>query len=137
LSNLVAPGSVWDCPAARASTIAFAEPVLQRTDAGSNAPAVRYWMWRFDRTDDPVVEDNFWGRTEVESYEHLVRSGNPNIGQPNGPGDVELSVDVYFPRTVPSVPDGLKGRTPHAKGRNRLLLDGHAEFLRDPRTPSG
>ena len=47
--------------------------------------------------------------------------------------DVELAVDPYFPNTVPSLPPALAGRAIHARGRNSLMLDGHAEFVRDPR----
>ena len=54
-----------------------------------------------------------------------------------GPADLELTVDVYFPRTVLSLPSELSGRTAHPGGRNRLMLDGHAKFFRDARTPSG
>jgi len=49
---------------------------------------------------------------------------------------IELVVDPYFPKTVPTVPSGMSGRTIHAGGRNRILLDGHAQFLKDARTPS-
>ncbi|MGN6643229.1 MAG: prepilin-type N-terminal cleavage/methylation domain-containing protein, partial [Verrucomicrobiota bacterium] len=80
LSNQLPTVSVWNCPAAQAASFAEAEQTFQRIDTGSNAPAVRYWMWRFDRTDDPVPEDNFWGRTEAESLTHLQGSGNPTVG---------------------------------------------------------
>ena len=36
-------------------------------------------MWRFDRKDDPVTLDNFWGRTEadcVAKYNALVTAAN-------------------------------------------------------------
>ena len=94
-------------------------------------------MWRFDRTDDPVPFDNFWGRAEGECVTSLRAANNPQAGNPGGPADVELSVDVYFPNTIGTVAPELKGRTSHPKGRNRLMLDGHVEFLRDARTPSG
>jgi prepilin-type processing-associated H-X9-DG protein len=45
-------------------------------------------------------------------------------------------VDPYFPNTIPTVPVGFSGRTIHAHGRNRVYLDGHAQFIRDPRTPA-
>lgn len=136
LSNQLPQVSVWNCPAAQASSFANAEPALQHTDSSSNAPTVRYWMWRFDRIDEPVAEDNFWGRTDSESITRLRDSGNPTVGVPNGPVDVELAVDVYFPKAAPNVAPELRGRTSHAGGRNRLMLDGHVEWTKDPRTPS-
>ena len=53
---------------------------------------------------------------------------------PGGPAsDVELVVDPYFPKTIPTVPPELTGLAAHSRGRNRLMLDGHAEFVRDAR----
>ena len=60
-------------------------------------------------------------------------ANNPNAGVPTGPSEVELAVDVYFPGTVASLPLELRGRGAHAGGRNGLMLDGHAGFIRDPR----
>ena len=136
LSNQIPANSVWNCPAAQAATFANADQALQMSDTVSNAPAVRYWMWRFDRPDDPLPEDEFWGRTETEAFEHLKVANNPNAGIPNSLSDVELTVDVYFPATIPSVAPALKGRTSHPGGRNRLMLDSHVEFIKDARTPS-
>jgi prepilin-type processing-associated H-X9-DG protein len=45
-----------------------------------------------------------------------------------------MVMDPYFPRTIPTVADDLKGRAVHMGGRNRLFLDGHAKWLRDART---
>jgi prepilin-type N-terminal cleavage/methylation domain-containing protein/prepilin-type processing-associated H-X9-DG protein len=136
LSNLVNAPEIWACPAIQALPLGAAEPTTQFAGLTTNAVAVRYWMWRFDRVDDPVPLDNFWGRAEAECVTSLRAANNPQAGQPNGPTDVELTVDVYFPNTIPSVPPELKGRSAHPKGRNRLMLDGHVEYTRDPRTPS-
>jgi prepilin-type processing-associated H-X9-DG protein len=46
-----------------------------------------------------------------------------------------LVVDPYFPSTVASLPLDLRGHAVHPGGRNRLLLDGHVQYLKDPRTP--
>jgi prepilin-type N-terminal cleavage/methylation domain-containing protein/prepilin-type processing-associated H-X9-DG protein len=136
LSNLVSAPEIWSCPAIPATALRAAEQTTQFAGLTTNAVAVRYWMWRFDRPDDPVPLDNFWGRTEAECVSSLRAANNPQAGQPSGPTDVELTVDVYFPNTIPSVPPDLKGRSAHPKGRNRLMLDGHVEFTRDARTPS-
>jgi prepilin-type N-terminal cleavage/methylation domain-containing protein/prepilin-type processing-associated H-X9-DG protein len=137
LSNMVRAPEIWSCPAAQAATFAHADQAMQFAGPTTNAVAVRYWMWRFDRPDDPVPMDDFWGRTETECVTSLRAANNPQAGQPGGASDVELTVDVYFPNTIPGVQPELKGRTAHPGGRNRLMLDGHTEYIRDARTPSG
>jgi len=137
LSNIVRAPEIWSCPAGQSASFANTDQVSQFASPDTNAIVVRYWMWRFDRTDEPVPLDNFWGRTEGECVTSLRAANNPQAGNPAGPADVELTVDVYFPNTIGTVPPELKGRTSHPKGRNRLMLDGHVEFLRDARTPSG
>lgn len=106
---------------------------VEQTDSSGTFRS-NYWMWRFDRFDDPVPLDNFWGKTEQQAVNDLRAANNPQAGQPEGPADAELMVDPYFPKTIPSVLADLKGKTPHFGGRNRLFLDGHAKFLRDVRT---
>ena len=93
-----------------------------------------YWLWRFDQIADPVPLDNFWGKTIAASVEELRQAANPVAGSPAGPTEVELAVDPYFPKTIASLPDDIRGRAAHPGGRNRLFLDGHAAFLRDART---
>jgi len=137
LSNIVRAPEIWSCPAAASSSFSKTDPAMQFASTDTNAPSVRYWMWRFDRPDDPVPADNFWGRTEEDCVASLRAANNPQAGQPGGVSDVELTVDVYFPNTIGTVALELKGRTAHAKGRNRLMLDGHVEFTRDTRTPFG
>jgi hypothetical protein len=61
----------------------------------------------------------------------LRAANHPQAGQPGGAADVELTVDVYFPNTVPSVQPEFKGRTAHPAGRNRLMLDWEVKVL-DP-----
>jgi prepilin-type N-terminal cleavage/methylation domain-containing protein/prepilin-type processing-associated H-X9-DG protein len=137
LSNIVRTPEIWNCPAAQRASFAAAAPAFQFAGAATNAPEVRYWMWRFDRDEEPVALDNFWGRTESDSVTSLRAAKNPQAGQPGGPTDVELTVDVYFPNPIPAVADELKGRSAHRGGRNRLMLDGHVQYLRDARTPKG
>jgi len=133
LSNDLRAAEIWSCPSVQRGRLVNVEQVWQASGAATNAPIVRYWMWRFDRKDDPVALDNFWGRTEADCVASLRAANNPNAGMPNGPSDVELTVDVYFPGTVPSLPADLRGHGAHAKGRNSLMLDGHVRFVRDAR----
>lgn len=135
LSNELRSAEVWNCPSAQRANFANAEQAWQALSTASNAPIVRYWMWRFDRQDDPVPLDNFWGRTEADCVASLREASNPNAGAPNGSSEVELTVDIYFPATVPNLPAELRGRSAHPGGRNRLMLDGHGHYFRDRRTP--
>ncbi len=63
----------------------------------------------------------------------LRQANNPQAGMPDGPVDVELVVDPYFPNTIASLPPEILGRAVHPQGRNRLSLDMHADFVRDAR----
>ena len=133
LSNQSLPDRVWLCPAVNVSPLRSAPQTLQASRPGDTNSVVSYWLWRFDRFDDPVPLDNFWAKTPEQALRDLREANNPTVGLPNSPSDVELAVDPYFPNTVPSLPPALAGRAIHARGRNSLMLDGHAEFVRDPR----
>ncbi len=118
---------LWSCPAMASWD---AQQVRQDTSEG----VARYWMWRFDRPDDPAPLDEFWGKTPDAAVADLKLANNPQAGNPEGVSDVELAVDPYFPKTIPSVDAALKGKAVHGGGRNRLMLDLHAKWLRDIRT---
>jgi prepilin-type N-terminal cleavage/methylation domain-containing protein/prepilin-type processing-associated H-X9-DG protein len=125
---------IWSCPSVAGSALGAGAPVVQRLSAAPNAAATYYWLWRFDRPDEPVPLDNFWGKSEGQVVADLQVANNPQAGIPNGPAEVELAVDPYFPETIPTVPEELRGRAVHFGGRNRLFLDGHVKYLRDVRT---
>jgi prepilin-type processing-associated H-X9-DG protein len=125
---------VWQCNGLRASSLWGLTQTAQSTGSDRPEEVATYWMWRFDRADDPVPLDNFWGKTREQAVADLVKENNPFIGVPAGPTEVELAVDPYFPSTVKSLPEDVRGRAVHPNGRNRLFLDGHVEFLRDART---
>ena len=133
--------NVWSCPAAVNSTTGNAIQSAQATSSASNAPVCRYWLWRFDRTNDmsdPAMLEDFWTKSESQAVSDLQAANDPAVGPINGPVDVELAVDSYFPNTptgATTVPPELKGRTIHAGGRCRVFLDGHVEFKKDMRTP--
>ncbi len=124
---------LWSCPAAIVSPVGNAEQSLQLVSTNADAAITRYWAWRFDRPDDPVPLDDFWGKRTAQCLPDLLLASNPTVGFPNGPSDVELVVDPYFPATVAAVPPELKGRSIHHGGRNRLMLDFSAAFLKDSR----
>lgn len=135
-ANPTASYSLWSCPAAISSQVGNTVQSVQSISTAIDTPVTRYWMWRFDRPDDPVGIEDFWGKTEVQAVADLQATNDPTLGVINGPSDVEMTVDPYYPNTIPSVDPSLKGRTIHASGRNRLFLDYHVAFTKDARTPS-
>jgi len=127
--------TVWSCPTALNSPIGNIIQSAQATSNDPNGPLCRYWAWRFDRPDNPVGLEDFWGKLESRAVSDLESTNDPLVGPISGPVDVELVVDPYYPNTVPTVPAGFRGRTIHGGGRCRVFLDGHTQFLRDARTP--
>jgi prepilin-type N-terminal cleavage/methylation domain-containing protein/prepilin-type processing-associated H-X9-DG protein len=134
LEPYVRSSGIWSCPSVAGSTLGAAPQVRQPVSTAPNAAATYYWLWRFDRPDDPVPLDDLWGKTELQSVADLQAAQNPQAGFPDGPADVEVAVDPYFPSTIPTVAADLRGRAVHFGGRNRLFLDGHVKYLRDART---
>lgn len=134
LSNQLGASPVWLCP-----ELAISAPLRNLPQcvqfARTNEPtsAVGYWLWRFDRADDPVPLDNFWLKTPEQALHDLQAANNPTVGRPESLGDVEFAVDPYFPKTAPTVAAELKGLAVHRGGRNRLMLDQRTEFIRDAR----
>jgi len=129
-----APGrNLWICPAMNASPLRDAAQCIQIWRPGDTNAITTYWQWRFDRPDDPVPLDDFWGKTAAQCVLDLRAANNPTVGIPDGAADVEFAVDPYFPATIATLPAELRGRAVHRKGRNRLFLDLHAAFERDAR----
>jgi prepilin-type N-terminal cleavage/methylation domain-containing protein len=132
-----ASDALWSCPLAINSPVGNVVQSLQLGSTNSNLPEVRYWLWRFDRPDDPVGQEDFWGKNESLAVSDLIAASatDATLGIINGASDVELAVDPYFPNTIPTVAPELKGRTIHAGGRSRVFLDDHVQFIKDARTP--
>ena len=129
---------IWSCPTAVNSPVGNVVQTMQSVSSVTNAPVTRYWLWRFDRTNDmsdPTMLEDFWNKTATRAVSDLAAANDPIVGHIGGPSDVELAVDPYFPKTIPSVIPVLLGRTIHHGGRNRVFLDGHVQFIRDARTP--
>lgn len=125
---------IWTCPSVKGTTIGNLPQVLQSISSDAGAPTTGYWLWRFDRPDDPIPLADIWGKTDQQSVTDLQAANDPNAGYPQGVSDVELCVDPYFPATVPTVPVAYRGLTVHFGGRNRLFLDYHVKYFRDYRT---
>ncbi len=129
--------SIWTCPGI--STSPVLNPAVQVTQAITNtpdSPVTQYWMWRFDRPDDPVSLEDFWGKTLDQSFTDITSTNDPTLGYIGSISDVEIVVDPYFPNTVPTVPTGLSGVSGQPGGRNRLLMDWHVQFFKDKRVPN-
>jgi prepilin-type N-terminal cleavage/methylation domain-containing protein len=132
LSNSLAC-TVWLCPEVDRISLQAPQQFTQLYRTNDPSAVCSYWMWRFDRPDDPIPLDDFWGKTVDQAVVELRAANNAQAGQPNGPAEVELLVDPYMPSTIAAVPADLKGRAAHSGGFNRLWLDYHAEFIRDKR----
>lgn len=128
--------AIWSCPSVAESRLGNLVQVSQPIGSQPGAAVTRYWAWRFDRPDNPVPCDDFWGKTEQKAVSDLqnptCNTQNPTIGVVNGESDVEMVVDPYFPKTVHAL-GAIKGLAVHFGGRNRLLLDGHVQYFRDVR----
>ena len=134
LEEVVGVSRVFECPAINSGPLRTATQSNQNGSLKTNVTqTVNYWMWRFDRVDDPVPLDNFWGKSESQVVTDLYTENNSFIGRPTGPAEVELIVDPYFPNTIPSVDEELKGWSAHLGGRNRLMLDSHVDYFKDKR----
>jgi prepilin-type N-terminal cleavage/methylation domain-containing protein len=59
--------NVWSCPAAANLPVGNIVQSVQATSGDTNAPLCRYWAWRFDRPDDPVSLEDFWGKTTTQA----------------------------------------------------------------------
>lgn len=130
--------NVWSCPAAVNCAAGNAVQSVQAISADPSAPLCRYWAWRFDRTNqmsDPTMLEDFWTKSVSQAVANLKSANDPTVGIINGVTDVELAVDPYFPKTIPTVAPELLGRTVHAGGRCRVFLDDHVQFIKDARTP--
>jgi len=125
---------IWACPSIAGSSLGQSVQVAQKLTAATNSPTTYYWLWRFDRPDDPVPLDDMWGKPDFQAVSDLKQANNPQAGNPDGPSDVELAVDPYFPGTIPTTPANLRGKSVHFGGRNRVFLDCHVKYLRDGRT---
>jgi prepilin-type N-terminal cleavage/methylation domain-containing protein len=133
LTNLNPCDGLWVCPDVQSAGLGAVPQCRQAFRADRTNDVVTYWLWRFDRPDDPIPLDDFWGKSVEQCVSDLRQANNPQAGIPSGPSDVELMVDPYFPNSISSVAPELRGRAVHHGGRNRLSLDYHAEFVRDLR----
>src|SRR5207249_12263322 len=110
LSNQLSQDRVWVCPTAWVSSLRSTPQLLQASRPGDTNSVVSYWLWRFDRPDDPVPLDNFWGKTPEQSLPDLREANNPTAGQPDSQTEVELADDSKVPYTVRALPPAITRR---------------------------
>ncbi len=129
---------IWVCPSVKGSAVGQQVQVLQHLTPDPGSPACYYWLWRFDRPDNPQPLKVFWGKTELQAVADLAAANDPTVvpSIPDGVSDVEMCVDPYFPINMLQLPASIRGKAVHFGGRNRLFLDWHVKFYRDFRTPS-
>jgi prepilin-type N-terminal cleavage/methylation domain-containing protein len=125
---------IWSCPSVAGTTLGQAIQSAQPITSTPNGPMALYWMWRFDHRDDPIILKNLWGKNDLQAVTDIQAANDPTIDYPNGPSDVMIVEDPYYPSTTPTVLPQLRGLTAHQGGRSRLFLDWHAKFYRDIRT---
>ena len=131
--------NLWACPSSFLCPAGNAPETIQFITTDTNSYTSRYWLWRFDRNDPmtaSTMQEDFWGKTVAQAVSDLQAANDPTVGLINGPVDVELVVDPYYPATIPTVTSDLKGRTVHPGGRNRVFMDGHTQYIKDSRTPN-
>jgi prepilin-type N-terminal cleavage/methylation domain-containing protein len=137
--DYIANNQLWICPGVQTSPLLAGAPQVNQVFTNSAGPTAtnglvtQYWMWRFDRPDDPVPLDDFWGKPEFEVIPDLQAAGDSTVGFPTSTSDVEWVVDAYFPSTISTVVPALHGHAAHPEGMDRLYLDGHVQYSRDSR----
>lgn len=129
LEPYIKGNGIWQCPSGQGL---FAN-TIQANQSNSSGAKTNYWLWRFDRTDEPIPLDNFWGKSELQCVSDLQAANNPTVKYPEGVADVAMVWDPYFPKTIPSTPSGVRSKAVHPKGFNNLFLDWHAKYTVDRR----
>jgi len=120
---------IWTCPSGNG----FMRSTIQANQTDHQGIRTNYWLWRFDRIDDPVPLDNFWGKSDLGALADLQLANNPTVKYPEGVADIQMIVDPYFPRTIPTTPPGVRGKATHPGGANNLYLDWHVKYVPDRR----
>ncbi len=123
--------AIWSCLSVAGSRLGEVVSVVQSIDPTRRT---RYWMWRFDRVDDPVPPDNFWGKTPEQAVADLQANSSPLLRTPRRRQRCGTRRRPLLPAAIPTVAPELRGPAVHRGGRNRLFLDGHIRWLRDVRT---
>ena len=141
LNPFIKGDALWSCP----STTGTMLGEDQRVKESLGGFTTRYWMWRFDRNEQPFKPTDCWGKStqtcisDIDTYNTpVVQEKTIDPPVPQSEAELELAVDPYIPNTAAAgaTPANLKGAAIHMGGRNRAFFDGHVKYLRDVRTNS-
>ena len=141
LNPYIKGDALWSCPSMKGTTLGE-DPRVRETQGGLTT---RYWMWRFDRIEQPPIKPtDCWGKSTAGCLSDIDAWNTPVVQEktidppvPQSESDLELAVDPYVPVTAPAgTPANLRGLAVHFGGRNRAFFDGHVKYLRDARTRS-
>ncbi len=143
LNPYIKGDAIWSCPSMKGTTLGED----QRVKETQGRLTTRYWMWRFDRIEQPPIKPtDCWGKSTVGCISDIDSWNSPVVREktidppvPQSESDLELAVDPYVPKcaTKPcTTPANLQGLAVHFGGRNRAFFDGHVKYLRDARTNS-
>lgn len=141
LNPYIKDDALWSCPSETGT--ALGEDIRVK-EALPDGGVTRYWLWRFDRRENPVKPTDCWGKTTTQCVSDIDAFNTPIVREktidppvPQGESDLELAVDPYVPstaaQTFPTTPANLLGLAVHFGGRNRVFFDGHVKYLRDVR----
>ena len=140
LNPYIKGDALWSCPSVMGTTLGNNVRVKE-TQGGLTT---RYWMWRFDRREQPFKKTDCWGKTSDACIADIDTQNTGPAPEttifplvPQSEADLELAVDPYIPVCVIlpcSTPASLQGVAVHFDGRNRVFFDGHVKYLRDVRT---
>ncbi len=144
LDSYLKTNAIWSCPSETGTALGEDARVKEPLPGGG---VTRYWMWRFDRRENPVKQTDCWGKLPSQCISDIDAFNTPIVHEttivppvPQSESDLELAVDPYIPSTAlipaPSTPPSLLGLAVHPGGRNQLFFDGHVKFLRDARSHS-
>lgn len=128
--------AIWSCPSVSGGTLGENARVKETL----GGLTTRYWMWRFDRREEPFKKTDCWGKMTSACVADIDAQNTGPMPEatifplvPDSEADLELAVDPYFPNAASS-PANLRGVAVHFGGRNRVFFDGHVKYLRDVRT---
>src|SRR4051794_22642996 len=80
------PGDhVWMCPTILSTPLQDLPQCIQLSRTNDPRSAVSYWLFRFDRPDDPVPLDDFWGKSVSQAVTDLYAANNPNATNARSP----------------------------------------------------
>ena len=138
LNPYIKGDAIWSCPSMTGTTLGEDQRVKE-TQGGLTT---RYWMWRFDRHEQPFKLTDCWGKlpsqcvADIDTQNtgpHPETTIDPLV--PQSEADLELAVDPYVPicPAACATPPSLQGLAVHFGGRNRVFFDGHVKYLRDVR----